>query len=73
MLLLSVAILAGGGAGVVLLWYSRVREPNVGPVPATLTSPRPTCPRPLAGTLVDGAADLQDAVAILFDLARRAW
>ena len=70
-LLLSVAILAGGGAGVVLLWYSRVREPHVGPVPATLDAPPSDLPAPLAGTLVDGAADLQDAVAILFDLARR--
>jgi hypothetical protein len=70
-LLLSVAIIAGGAAGVVLLWYSRVREPKVGPVPATLDQPPSDLAAPLAGTLVDGAADLRDAVAILFDLARR--
>ena len=70
-LLLSVAIVAGGGVGLVLLWYSRVREPKVGAVPATLEEPPSDLPAPLAGTLVDGVADLRDAVAILFDLARR--
>ena len=39
-LLLSVALVAGGGVGVVLVWYSRVREPkSIGPVPATLDQP----------------------------------
>ncbi|MBV9578251.1 MAG: DUF2207 domain-containing protein [Chloroflexi bacterium] len=70
-LLLSVAIVAGGSVGLVLLWYSRVREPKVGPVPAVLETPPSDLAAPLAGTLVDGAADLRDAVAILFDLARR--
>ncbi|MBV9601746.1 MAG: DUF2207 domain-containing protein [Chloroflexi bacterium] len=70
-LLLSVAIVAGGGVGVVLLWYSRVREPKIGAVPAVLDQPPSDLAAPLAGTLVDGVADLRDAVAILFDLARR--
>jgi hypothetical protein len=70
-LLLSVAIAAGGGVGLVLLWYSRVREPNVGAVPASLDEPPSDLAAPLAGTLVDGVAGLRDAVAILFDLARR--
>ncbi len=70
-LLLSVAIVAGGSVALVLVWYSRVREPHVGEVPATLEAPPSDLPAPLAGTLVDGAVDLRDAVAILFDLARR--
>ena len=44
-LLLSVAILAGGGAGVVLLWYSRVREPDGARARQRWTSRRPICPR----------------------------
>jgi hypothetical protein len=70
-LLLSLAIAAGGGIALVLLWYSRVREPKVGPVPARLEQPPSDLAPPLAGTLVDGSADVQDAVAILVDLARR--
>ncbi|HEY2593134.1 MAG TPA: DUF2207 domain-containing protein, partial [Chloroflexota bacterium] len=70
-LLLSVVVVGGGSVALVLLWYSRVREPNVGEVPATLDEPPSDLPAPLAGTLVDGVADLRDAVAILFDLARR--
>jgi hypothetical protein len=70
-LLLSLAIAAGGGIALVLLWYARVREPRVGPVPARLDQPPSDLAPPLAGTLVDGSADLQDAVAILVDLARR--
>jgi hypothetical protein len=70
-LLLSVALVGGGSVALVLLWYSRVREPNVGEVPATLDEPPSDLPAPLAGLLVDGVADLRDAVAILFDLARR--
>jgi hypothetical protein len=70
-LLSSLAIAAGGGIALVLLWYIRVREPRVGPVPARLDLPPSDLAPPLAGTLVDGSADVQDAVAILVDLARR--
>ena len=41
------------------------------PVPGTLPEPPSELPAPLVGTLVDGVADLQDAVAILVDLAQR--
>lgn len=70
-LLLSLAIAGGGGIALVLVWYSRVREPSVGPVPRRLEEPPSDLAPPLAGTLIDGSADLQDAVAILIDLARR--
>ena len=70
-LLLTLAIGVGGGVAVFLLWYSRGREPHVDPVPGTLPEPPSDLPAPLVGTLVDGVADLQDAVAILVDLAQR--
>src|SRR5262249_24493074 len=70
-LLLSLAVAAGGSVALVFVWYTRVREPRVGPVPARLDQPPSELAPPLAGTLVDGSADLQDVVAILVDLTRR--
>jgi hypothetical protein len=70
-LLLSIAILFGGGVAIFMLWYSRGREPEIGSVPQMLADPPSQLPAPLAGTLVDGVADLQDAVATLVDLAQR--
>jgi hypothetical protein len=67
-LLLTLAIVVGGGVGLFLLWYSRGREPAIGPSPPSLDQPPSDLPAPLAGTLVDGSADLQDAVATLVDL-----
>jgi len=70
-LLLTLAIAVGGGVGVFMVWYSRGREPSVGSAPLVLDTPPSSLPAPLAGTLVDGSADLQDAVATLVDLAGR--
>jgi hypothetical protein len=70
-LLLSVVFAAGGGVGLLLLWYTRGREPDPGRVAGAVEEPPSDLPAPLAGTLVDGVADVQDAVAILVDLARR--
>ncbi len=70
-LFFAVAILAGGGAGLLLLWYSTGRDPGIGRVPPRLDSPPSDLPAPLAGTLVDEVADVQDAVAALVDLAQR--
>jgi hypothetical protein len=54
-----------------VLWYGQGREPHVGAVPRTLEEPPSHLPGPLVGTLVDGVADLEDAVATLVDLAQR--
>jgi Predicted membrane protein (DUF2207) len=70
-LLLTLAVLAGGGAGLFLLWYTHGREIDPGPVPPTLDTPPSELPAPLVGTLVDGRADLRDAISTLVDLARR--
>lgn len=70
-LLLTIAFVAGGGAGLFLLWYTRGRELDPGPVPAVLDTPPSELPAPLVGTLVDSRADLRDAVATLVDLAQR--
>jgi uncharacterized membrane protein YgcG len=70
-LLLALVILAGGGVALFLMWYTSGRDPSRANVPATLDRPPSDLPAPLAGTLVDEVADVQDAVATLVDLADR--
>jgi hypothetical protein len=70
-LLFTLAIGVGGGVGLFLLWYTRGREPAIGPTPPVEDQPPSDLPAPLVGTLVDGSADLQDAVATLVDLSEQ--
>ena len=70
-LLLSLAILFGGGLLLLLRWLVRGRDPGVGKVAPVLDQPPSDLPAPLAGTLVDERADVQDAVAALADLGER--
>jgi Predicted membrane protein (DUF2207) len=69
--LLTVFILAFGGVALFLLWYTTGRDPSPGTVPPRLDRRPSDLPAPLAGTLVDEVADVQDAVATLVDLAER--
>lgn len=57
--------------GMLLVWYSRGRDPAIGPVPAELDEPPSDLPPGLAGTLVDGHADVHDVIATVVDLAAR--
>lgn len=70
-LLLAAVILVGGGIFLGLRWYATGRDPAIKSVPRTLSEPPSDLPAPLAGTLVDEVADVQDAVATLADLAQR--
>lgn len=58
---------------VYLLWYSRGRDPEVGPVPDRLSSPPSDLPAGVLGSLIDEQADMQDVVASIVDLARRGY
>ncbi|MEZ4667693.1 MAG: DUF2207 domain-containing protein [Anaerolineae bacterium] len=70
---LSLLLGLGGILSVYALWYTKGRDPKIGPVPAFLTEP-PTDLRPaVVGTLLDEKADLRDVIAILIDLARRGY
>ncbi len=66
-------VLAGGLAGVYLLWFTRGRDPKIPPAPSYLAEPPSDLPPGLAGTLVDEKADLQDIIATMVDLARRGF
>jgi Predicted membrane protein (DUF2207) C-terminal domain/Predicted membrane protein (DUF2207) N-terminal domain len=70
-LIMSVLILTSGVALVILRWYSGGRDPAVGAAPVEVTSPPSDLPAPLAGTVVDERADLQDVLAALVDLSNR--
>jgi uncharacterized membrane protein YgcG len=69
-LLLGLLLFIGGPALVVVLWYGRGRDPDVGMVAEYLNEP-PNIPPGVAGTLIDETADMQDVIATLVDLARR--
>ena len=70
-LLLTLAILAGGGALLFFTWSSNGRDPAIGAVPSTLQEPPSDLPAPVAGTLLDEVASQREAVAALVDLADR--
>ena len=70
-LLLTVAIVGGGGAFLLWLWLSNGRDPTVGAVPRRLEQPPSDLPAPLAGTLIDEVASTKEVVATLVDLADR--
>jgi hypothetical protein len=71
--LLAVLIALGGPLLVYLLWYTRGRDPNIGPVPDTISEPPDTLSPGVLGSLVDEQADMQDIVATIVDLARRGY
>lgn len=66
-------LLVGGLLGILLLWYARGRDPEVGLVAEYLSEPPSSAPPGVAGTLVDERADMQDVIASLVDLARRGY
>jgi len=70
---LGVLLLVGGLPAVLLLWYLRGRDPEVGLVAEYLSEPPSDLPPGIAGTLVDERADMEDVIATLIDLARRGY
>ncbi len=61
----------GGPALIYLLWYTRGRDPKVGPVPEYVEQPPDDLPPGVLGTLVDEKADMRDVVATIIDLGRK--
>ncbi len=70
---LSLLVAIGGVLGVYALWYTRGRDPKVGPVPQYLTEPPTALPPAVVGTLLDEQADLRDVISTIVDLAHRGY
>jgi len=70
---LGALLLVGGLMGVLLLWYLRGRDPQIGLAAEYLSEPPSDTPPGIAGTLIDERADMQDVIASLVDLARRGY
>ena len=70
---LSLLVGIGGLLAVYALWYSRGRDPKVGPVPEYLSEPPSDLPPAIVGTLLDEQADLRDVISTIVDLARRGY
>jgi uncharacterized membrane protein YgcG len=69
--LVAALVLIGGPLLVYLLWYTRGRDPKVGPVPEYITEPPDDTPPGVLGTLIDERADMRDIIATIVDLGRR--
>ncbi len=73
-LALSLLLLVVGPLGVVLLWYMRGRDPQLGiVVPDYITEPPDASPPAMVGSLVDEKVDMQDIMSTLVDLAHRGY
>jgi uncharacterized membrane protein len=70
---LGLLIGIGGPLGVFYLWYSRGRDPKVGPVPEYLSELPADLPPAIVGTLLDEKADLRDVLSTLIDLSHRGY
>jgi hypothetical protein len=70
-LVVGLLIPVAGLASLALLWRTRGRDPELAPGAPTVSTPPSDLPAPLAGTLLDEQADVQDAVATLVDLGNR--
>ena len=74
----NLGFLALGGLGAIVggialygLWYTKGRDPQVGPVASFLAHPPGDLPPGAVGVLLDETADQRDVVATLVDLGNR--
>ncbi len=73
-LVIALLLLVGGPLSVLLLWYARGRDPEMGiVVPEYITEPPNNLPPAVVGTLVDEKADMRDILSTLLDLAQRGY
>lgn len=73
-LAVSLLLLIAGPLGVVLLWYLRGRDPELGiVVPDYITEPPDDMPPAMVGGLIDEKVDMQDIMSTLVHLAHRGY
>lgn len=71
---IALLMIIGGPLGVLVLWYTKGRDPKLSiVVPEYLTTPPSDLPPAIAGTLIDEKADMRDIVSTLVDLASRGY
>ena len=73
-IVVALLLTLGGPLGVLVLWYTRGRDPQLSVVvPEYLTEPPSDLPPAIAGTLIDEKADMRDILSTLVDLASRGY
>lgn len=60
-----------GLVGLLVLWFTRGKDPGVGRDPEQINTPPSDLPAPLAGVLLDEEANVQDVVSTIVSLAER--
>ena len=68
---LGLLIAIGGGVAVLATWWTRGRDPEVGPVAEFVPDPPDNLPPGVIGALLDEQVDQRDIVATLVDLGQR--
>ena len=68
---LGLLIAIGGGVGALATWWTRGRDPEVGPVAEFIPDPPDNLPPGVIGALLDEQVDQRDIVATLVDLGQR--
>jgi len=68
---LALIIAIGGGIAVLAAWWTRGRDPEIGPVPDILVTPPAELPPAVVGAVVDEQVDQRDIVATLVDPGQR--
>lgn len=73
--LIALSLLVGLGIPLLVFsrWYTKGRDPQVGPVPEYLSEPPSELPPAVVGTLLDEKVDMHDILATLIDLATRGY
>ncbi len=64
-------LILGGPALILIIWYTRGRDPKVGPIPQYIEEPPDDLPPGVLGTLLDERADMRDVVATMINLAHK--
>jgi hypothetical protein len=64
-------LVVGGGLAVLITWFTRGRDPQVGLIADIIPEPPDDLPAGLVGALVDEAIHPRDVVAMVLDLDRR--
>ena len=67
----GIGLLVVGSLGILLLWYTRGKDPAVGVVASFLPEPPDATPPAVVGVLIDEKADEHDIVSTIVDLGNR--